>query len=404
MFFMPSPTAATNQGFSATTSYVASTNNNFTPANSQSNPYPSGVVQPTGSSLGVNTFLGQNISFVDPRKAMPELYQYTGSVETQLPGQMTLEVGYHGNVARALGVSKNINAVPAANLTLTTLVPNPMAGHLPTNSGLNSTMIAQKLLTVPYPEFGSITESTTYGGGSSRLGSMSYNSLQATLSKRISHGLEFRAAFTLAKVIYATSYLNDQDPFSKPYRQEDSQPNRFLALSTLYAIPELRVNRIVGSVVNGWKVNTTLVWQNGAMAPNPGGAFSTGITPTTNHQSSSHYFNTCYIGTDGAQHNCQFGEPPAWIQQPGNTLNQLAGNMRNVRIPQIPLFNASIFKGVPVYEGVKGEIRADFYNAFNNVVFGTNPNTSLTSSSFGVITTAQSNDPRIIELAFKISF
>ncbi len=57
-------------GFNQATSYIASTNNNFTPANSLTNPYPTGILQPVGESLGTSTGIGQSVTLVDPNCAV----------------------------------------------------------------------------------------------------------------------------------------------------------------------------------------------------------------------------------------------------------------------------------------------------------------------------------------------
>ena len=52
--------------------------------------------------------------------------------------------------------------------------------------------------------------------------------------------------------------------------------------------------------------------------------------------------------------------------------------------------------------GASAEFRAEFFNAFNMVNFA-NPNTNVSSSTFGQIT-ATSVSPRIIQLAVKLLF
>src|SRR5262249_35546403 len=57
-------TAIGVSGFETTSNMVTSLNG-VTPLNFLDNPYPSGLVQPSGSKLGAATLLGQNIRFVD---------------------------------------------------------------------------------------------------------------------------------------------------------------------------------------------------------------------------------------------------------------------------------------------------------------------------------------------------
>ena len=50
-----------------------------------SNPFPSGLVQPTGSSLGLLTGVGGDITFVDPNKGAPHVQQYSADLQRELP-------------------------------------------------------------------------------------------------------------------------------------------------------------------------------------------------------------------------------------------------------------------------------------------------------------------------------
>ncbi|HEU5457803.1 MAG TPA: TonB-dependent receptor, partial [Terracidiphilus sp.] len=62
-----SSSALSNQeGFSASTSFLATTNNYQSPASTLSSPYPNGFLPVAGSSMGASTFLGQSISFLAP--------------------------------------------------------------------------------------------------------------------------------------------------------------------------------------------------------------------------------------------------------------------------------------------------------------------------------------------------
>jgi hypothetical protein len=61
-----------------------------------------------------------------------------------------------------------------------------------------------------------------------------------------------------------------------------------------------------------------------------------------------------------------------------------------------------VFKVFRLTERARLEFRAETFNAFNTVQFGA-PNGSVTSSSFGVIT-SQANTPRQNQLALKILF
>src|SRR5208337_422113 len=88
-----------SDGFSASTSYVATTNNYFTNASTLDNPFPSGFVQPAGASLGANTFLGSpaSINFFAPVEHDQYSERWTLGVQQSLTHTTLLEVVYEGN-------------------------------------------------------------------------------------------------------------------------------------------------------------------------------------------------------------------------------------------------------------------------------------------------------------------
>ena len=72
-------------GFQISTPYVASPDGNIHFRGQLShNPYPQGILQPTGSRLGLSTFLGQSVTFVDPNRAIPRVHQFSVSVQREL--------------------------------------------------------------------------------------------------------------------------------------------------------------------------------------------------------------------------------------------------------------------------------------------------------------------------------
>jgi hypothetical protein len=463
--FSPGGTMGTTTGFTINTQTpIVTLNGNETPATAAGagcpnadasgfcnlvNPYWAGYTQPSGSSLGLSTAAGGNVSFVDRNYLYPKVKMVSASLQQQFPGGLVIDAAFQGTYGTPYGSSRNINALPACYYfgggcpsagiqgssttpgTLLYSVPNPMAGYLPATSSLNAATISQQNLYVPYPEFGSVT-GTFYQDASraQRLGGIDYNAWFLSATKRISRGLEFNASTTVAKIMNGTAFLNPTD--IKTTRYEDAQPNRFIVATVLYTLPKFNVHGVFGQVVNGWKVDNSFNWQNGTLVGLPGSAFITGNSQKAAQKSLSHWFDTCYIPvlasatvsnptityggpTDATTtgHACRAGEQPAWIQQPTQTLNQVAGNMRGVRIQVVPYLDTSLVKGFEIREGIGVEIRADAHNVINDDLLGSGPATGLTASSFGANTASsingttyysQGNDPRMIRLGASIHF
>ncbi len=404
-FFEPTFDTGQSSGFSSSTSLVSSLDGGLTPAVTLSNPYPT-IVAPTGRAAGLSTLLGQSFTFSNPGRKIPKVYNYSFGVEQQLPWQVVLDVFYAGNYAQDIEVSKGINALPVSDFALgstvlTQNVSNPLAGLIPSNSALNGRTISYQNLLVPFPEFGSITEANNSYGTSS------YNSLQVNGQKRLSAGLQMRASFTWDKIMTRTSYLNNQDAFSNLARIQSNEPNKVFVLSGSYALPLFAKNSgVLHSVLGGWNLNAIFRVQAGYLISAPTGAFSTGVNPKLPNPTTSHWFDTCTLNASGVRTNCaSASEPVAWTIQPAFTLSQYNGSstLPGIRTHIPPDLDLSLFKSFAIREAANLEFRAEAFNLSNTPAFGA-PNTSVTSSSFGVVTLSQANDPRILQLALKLNF
>ena len=403
--YSPTFQSGNANGFNSTTSYISSNDANLTPAGNMVNPFPTGIIPPVGSSLGLSTLLGQGFTFADPQRTIPRVQQYSLGLQHQLPGQFVLEVSFAGNDATELPVSKGINAIPrqfyalpgstppVPSATLVAQVTNPMAGLLP-GSSLNNSTIAYQSLQVPYPEFGGITESTH------PIGKSLYNSLQVSVEKRLKAGLQGRFSFTWNKIMQETSYLNDQDDWSQLARVQAGEPSKVATLSLSYSLPILANRKgLIHNLFGGWEANGILRYLNGSLVSAPSGVYSTGINPKLDNQTYQQWFNTCTLNSSGVRQNCaDANQPVAFIQPPSYILRTLSGVLPGVRSEIPTTVDFSMFKNFQVHERAKLQFRANAYNLANTPVFG-GPNTTS-----GVIGIGQVNDPRIVELALKLNF
>jgi hypothetical protein len=394
-----------NTGFSSSTGYISSNDAGLTPATTLTNPFPTGIIQPTGSSLGLATQLGQGFSFADPSRTIPKVYNFSLAIQQQLPGQILLELAYAGNYATQLSVSKGINAlprsfyalpgqpIPVPQATLIGQVTNPVAGKI-AGSSLNNATVAYQSLQVPYPEFGGITESTH------SIGKSLYNSLQVSVEKRLHAGLQGRFSFTWNKIMQETGYLNDQDDWSMLARVQAGEPSKVATLSMTYMLPIFhRRTGFLHNVLGGWETSGIFRYLNGSLVGSPGGVYSTGINPKLDNRSYQQWFNTCTLNTSGVRQNCASPDQPvAFIQTPVYTLRTLSGVLPGVRTEVPSTVDLSLFKTFQFHEKAKLQFRANAYNVANTPVFG-GPNTTT-----GVIGIGQVNDPRIVELGLKLNW
>lgn len=423
-------------GFSQTTSYNNYTTN--TPLNTLSNPYPTGVLLPTGSSLGLASAVGQSVSFYDPHHVQPKSTQYSVSVQQGFKGGLALQLAYVGARPTELEVNHNINIVPTqywnqggtgANF-LNTAVTNPMAGLIPQSTALNGKTINRSQLLLPFPEFQSVTEN-----GSS-IGSAPYNALQIQVSKPMRHHVTFQANLTWDKVMNHTFYYDDYSAgLGKLASQQDGNPTLFGNIFGTVELPRLLTRSFfVRQALGGWKLNTVARFSNGPMVGAPGGYDIIGnyIQP---HQTYAREFNTCYesaslntttgvvtytqqstqTGSNGAPTHqaCDTASPNPAFRQRIAYQSQSNSGVLKVREPLKPLMDLSVFKQFVLHEGVSFEIRGAFYNVMNTPDYG-GPNTSLGAANAASVLSyssayphgffTQANDPRIGELTARLNF
>ena len=374
------------------------------------NPFPTGVTLPAGSSLGLGTAIGQGINFNDPHHVQPRSAEYTLSVQQQFPGNLALQIGYFGSRPTRLDVSHNIDFLPAqyynlgqSEITyLNNKVANPMAGLIPGNATLNGSTIQQYYLLDPYPEFSSVTENY------SSIGSAPYNSLQIQVSRSMNNHFTLQGNFTWDKLMIHTSYLNPFDTHLASI-QDPSATITANVFGTL-EFPRFQSRPYAERLVlGGWKFNSVFQAINGSLIPAPPNVNIIGSVRQAN-ATDARYFNTCYENTSGQLVMSTAGAPacdslspmPAYQQRLSYT-SQVNSSYIGVRTRVHPRVDASLFKQFLIRESMDFEIRGEFFNILNTPNFGT-PGTAIGSSTFGAVTMVQLNDSRFGQLTARLNF
>jgi hypothetical protein len=404
MSYLPAFDPGTSHGFSVSTNYVASTDGNLKPANTLSNPYPNGLIRPSGSAGGLRTLLGQGFTFYNTDVDIPVNHQFSFGIQREVPFGQVLDISYIGSRTRNLIVSRAINEVSAADLAqgaafLNAQVPNPMAGLIPSNAALNGPNIVRSQLLRPFPQFTGLTEDRL------TMGRAWYNSLQVRLEKRLSHGFHYLFSYTFSKNMEAVGYLNAQDPIDQlaSVITGDHAPHRAM-ISGGYDLPFFKNSgALVRGIAGGWKVNVIGTFQSGLPIGTPGGVFLIG-DPRLDNPTRARWFNTCTLTATGARQNCaSTSETPVFQIQPAFTLRSHSVRFSNIRTSRPPTFDVSLFKTFRLKESVAMQLRAEAFNVANTPWFG-GPNTTAGSAAFGVVTPAQINDERNVQLALKLVF
>jgi hypothetical protein len=444
IFYAPiyySTSAGFAPGYVSTTSYVASNNSNNTPANSLSNPYPNGLLQPVGNSLGLSQGLGDALTTIDQGRRSPIVQQYSLDIERQLPYGVALQLGYVGSKGKNLlpgnGTTYNIDqvnytAIPygvgtcpanpsglSAGDYLKALSPNPYAGRGGTGV-IAAASVTNAQLCKPFPQF------STVGVQPSSAKSL-YNSLIVKAQKKMAHGLDFVVGYTWSanwdSNFGTTSSLNSgqngpQDIYNlkQEYaRAINNLPHRFTVGGT-YQLPFgrgrtfLSSNRWVDLAVGGWNINATFVGQSGgpiAVRMNTNGNSNAG----TGSQRPNLVPGISPCTTGSVQQRLGQGSVTqkyinvAAFSAPGNGASGNAPRtLPGCSSPAYRNVDASIFKDFKV-ERVTMQFRGEFMNLTNTPQFSVpSGNLAIGASSFGQVSTNAINFPRLITLGGKIFF
>ena len=383
-------------GFSQTTQMITSLNNNLTPFNTLSNPFPSGVAVPPGAAPGVLTGVGTSIngglaslgSVPSFKDAMNQ--QFSLGFQFVLPGRVSLETSYVGNNVQHLAISRNIDTYPVADLALgnqlNAKVANPFFGVITNStSALSQSTVALSQLLLPFPQFTGVTESSL------PLGRSHYNSLQLMANKRFSEGFHLTVAYTFSKYLQNTAYHNIDDVAPESVISGSDRPSQFV-VSGLYELPFgpgkqflQSSNPLLRRVIGGWQLSWTGTYTSGQALSFSGAerVSSSGDNPHT----VLHWFDIT-----------QF------TPQAPFTLQHTSSALANLRGPGIGMWHVDLGKDIPITERVKFRLEAQAFNFLNTPFFG-NPNTTVTSASFGQITSLYSGSAsRNIQLAARIRF
>ncbi len=407
-------------GFSQSTPLTASQDRGLTFVGTLNNPYPNGVLQPAGNTLGPNTFLGQSLGRfmpLDIRNAQNMRYQI--QVQRELPAQWLLEVGYIGSRGYRLTADAELNSIPAQYLStsrsrdqantdfLNQLVPNPFFNLLPT--GFNAATVARSQLLRPFPQFNNVPTSADDGNST-------YNSAQMKLEKRFTHGYSVIGSYTFSRYMERVSKLNATDAAYENRLSDQDVPHR-VTLSALYELPfgkgktwGANAGGFTNAIIGGWSVNAIGTLQSGRPI-GLGNLYFDGdlnsLKVKYSHNTdvpvfdiSGFYFHDAAVQTNGV-------DDPA--KQRNDTRISLSNNVRyfpsrvdGLRTPVLNLWDVSVVKQVPLGGSVRAQFNVEVLNATNQAVFS-NFGTDPTKAEFGKVT-SQSNLPREIQFAAKILF
>jgi hypothetical protein len=357
-----------------------------------SNPFPNGLTQPAGGSKGMLTQVGDAVTYADPNRSLPWVWQYSFGFQYEIRRGTLVEATYGGSQSRGLGVSKNFNVNSAEQLALgsvylNTGFANPFYGVLPASSARGSvTSVQRRVLMLPYPQFGNITGTFLSQGASW------FNSLQLKLERRMRGGFMMLVTYSNSKTMERVTFLNQQDlQLSRELTSYDI-PQR-LVISGIWEFPFGRNKPFLRSglasrIASGWMVTGTGTSQSGPPVALPDFYIYGNPQLPADQQTLNRWFDTTRS---------------IWVQRPVDTFRTSKIRSPNIRRHTAPQFNTSLLRTFKFTEKHRFQVKASAFNLANTPIFGV-PNTTPTSPLFGVVPITQINLPRAVEIGLRYFF
>jgi hypothetical protein len=423
------------------------------------NPFNGILTPPPGTSTDWSAFRPILLyGELEPHLRAQYTAQYNFGITRELTKDMVLSVGYVGSQGHRLLATRDINygnaqtCIDLQNISDLTgngdLACGPFyadsayfipAGTIPAGVTLTMPYGSQATVTGPNPTDITLVGLRKYSSPScdpftgngcpsdgvpvfssifaqDTVAASNYNSLQASLEKRMAHGLQFQLAYTWSKSIdNASSFENIVKPICDRCNRSLSlydARHRFV-ISYLWELPVPQYQGAKGKILNGWAVSGITSFQTG---------FPIRIQSSDDAELEYSFdfelpgkpdliapFHTLdprkNAGPDGQK---GYGFDPASFALPEQTDTstplQLLGNAPRTICcgPGINNFDFSVRKLTSVGEGKRIEFRAEFFNMFNHTQF-LNPDGNITDGvDFGRV--KRTRDPRNIQFALKFSF
>lgn len=376
-----------------------------------------------GSSPDFTPFepIGFNLSESDPRMTSPRATNFNLNVQYQVSKSTIATLGYVGSIGRHEEGNYNLN--PAGVF--------PGVNFNPTAQGCGSDIFLASCAGGASFQYGAYTNVIGQPGIFATDWSSNYNSLQASISRRFTDGLQFQVSYTWSRAFdYISNFENGGELFSGPGLNAFTAANNYgpaatdapqrLVANFMYTLPFYKYGHHARALLDGWNITGIATYQSGfpvavftnafndlqysfpdAFYENPGHAESTGAPLQINHDPRA---------------NIKSGGPGDWVN-PGAfaipTTGTLGDANRNPFYgPGLNFWDMALEKSIYFTESKYLQLRLETFDTFNHANFGP-PNSTVGTSvvgspNFGQITSVQSittnGDGRVVQIAGKLYF
>jgi hypothetical protein len=353
----------------------------------------------------------------DPNLRTPYFQHFNSSFQYELAPDMALQLAYVGTRGLRLfrQVAINQARIASANRPIT----NQVTGEVITINTYENAALRAPMQGVDTAFF-NLNQSN---------GQSTYHSLQATLNRRLSHGLEFQSSYTFSKSIDNGSFpgldtsgiVGDQRGSSSNRGLSDFDRTHRLASYFIWDVPTFGIRRsaVSTSLVSDWHLTAIVNVMSGIpidLVDSGGGSLFglLGARPNwavggANRKSAirdvppGYYFNPSAFAVALVQAGEAIPsahDPTALAPEGGTDIGNVARNV--LRGPHQASIDCSIAKRLRITDSKNLEFNADFFNLTNHAN-RQNPINDIGDIDFGRIV-GFSSSPRIVQLSLKYTF
>lgn len=360
-------------------------------------PFPSDrnpLILPKGKRLGRYQNLGDSAVWSRQDFARPRSDRLSFSYQRELPERIVVDLTYYFNWIRSLW-DASIN-MPDPNLSLihkaalARTVPNPFYRYgteetFPGQLRNRATVTINSLL-APYPHYLSLTERNNEGGRNR------FRALQLRARRQFASGYMFLLSYNYNRERYL-EFWDDVDEYARQFSwRESPEPRHRLSLTSTVDLPFGRGRRWLASmspladaVLGGWSFSYIYTWVQGSLLTFGQMKLLSDASPILPQPTLERWFETSI-----------FDRPEPYTRR--TNPKQYDG----LRGPGSWNIDATLSKSFRLSERLRLEFRMEAYNLTNSIMWGS-PNTSVTSSLFGRVT-SQANRGRELQYAGRIHF
>jgi len=392
------------------------------------NPFPYVPPAAGNTSIDFTQFepFGVGLSTNARNLTVPYAMNWNFTIQRELPARTILQVGYVGSHGKNLITSYTRNPATPAGIQSCIADPNntinggsgtnPVTGNPACVDSGNQPSIYGSNYTYPGQIWSNLGQQTN-GGWSN------YHSLQVTVNKHMSHGLQFQSAYTWSHALDVSSSfedtafqlsggVNSYGNFARDYGSSAFDARHRWVVSWVYDVPNLGKNwgGIASRALGGWSFTGDNAFQSG---------FPVNFQDTHLQSLDCNWTESFYGCSDRPDivsrptaldpRSATFnGKPNYWFDPSSFTDNALGteGNTPRgyFRGPGFWNADASLAKDTRISEGTSLKMRIDFFNIFNHTNFA-NPNGNFGSSRFGrIIAIRNFTNSRLIQLGADLRF